>query len=260
MIKKLLLIIMLFSLSITTSFANSVVDQTTTEDKQEYSLDYLRKIAQYHLDTFYSVDQTRQDNKLKAGKDYVGVYDVNEELIAYIIPVFEQKGNSEIGYVMVGSNNESPVILEACIDETLYHNIQKKNLKNKKLVYLAPLKLGYIESKSNDYKDIRTDEVIDISKNKKVTDMNENKESLSEIKQKNKEKWIKTNNLLKSQVEEDATDIMAVADYVDPTVYEISNEQDFVKIYVGTDEYTSSDNDNWDNPDDDCAYGGDQVL
>ena len=202
------------------------------ENRTEYSIETLKKVAQYHLDTFYLSDQELRKTKFIVTDTYMAVYNKDDKKVAYIISVKDDRDN-EIGYVMVGSNNESPIILEASIHEPLLNKIEKENSDNKKLIYLGPVSLGYKEKQNTNDKELYTDvrkrtqiKVADVSeKDKSIANIN--KSTVEQLQNENKEKWDKLLGVLN----EASLEKVGAYAYISPTVYEVEDEPNFVKMY-----------------------------
>lgn len=144
---------------------------------------------------------------------------------------------------MVGSNENSPAILEASIEDKLISFLNEER-KNEKVIYIAPLRLAFHNKgntkSSKSYIDVRTNEEFDF-----VFDESKSKISKTEMEAKNKESW----KLIEDAVSTQSNVLMSLQSvtrtYVAPTVYMVSDEPNFLKI---PDSSKSSG----------YAYGGDQ--
>lgn len=194
---------------------------------KEYDLDFLVKVGQQYIDGFYESDRIANNEDYIVTDTSRAVYSIERDIMAYILEI-ENKDGNEIGYVMVGSNETSPVILEASIEESLISNLDEVG-KKERVIYIAPLKLAFANNgklkNDKEYIDVRTKESFNF-------EFVESKSKISkeEIQEKNKKQW----ELIENNVTNDISEMSKVSSlartYQSPTIYQIDNEANFVKI------------------------------
>ncbi|GKX29572.1 hypothetical protein SH1V18_20520 [Vallitalea longa] len=196
-----------------------------------FSIDYLMSVGQYYIDSFYASEQNTYNENYTISEERIPVYSENN-IIAYIFRV-NNKNNDEIGYVMVGSNENSPVILEASMEEKLVSYIESEH-NNENVIYIAPLKLAYdisYKGISKNYRNIRTKEKIDFKYSE-----DSDKISRVELNEKNKENWKLVDKVIELDNNLNTFSHNVFLDtYLSPTVYEVDDEINFVKIQDSSD-------------------------
>lgn len=120
------------------------------------------KIAKYHINNYLKNDIQTKGKEIVASRDFINLYDINDNLFAYIVPLIE-KGNGEIGYITVGAIEDGYNVYEIFIDSNIVSKIkaslnEQSRFKESKLVFIPPV--SYI-IKANEGKNIK---YFDISK------------------------------------------------------------------------------------------------
>lgn len=107
------------------SFASN--DSSLTSGKLLKQQDVL-KIVQMNLDGYMKTDLQTHDKQISTSKDFVSLYDVEDNLFAYMVPLMEQ--DREIGYITVGAIDDGYATYEINIQDQAVSNI-KAQLKEK---------------------------------------------------------------------------------------------------------------------------------
>ena len=196
------------------TFMLSTVVYAKEDVGKEFELDFLVQVGQQYIDGFYGNDEQINNEEYIVTDKNIPVYSIDKDVMAYILEV-QNKNGDEIGYVMVGSNERSPVILEASIDEGLIGYLLKEG-KNTKVIYIAPLKLAFtnngIAKNEKQYIDVRTKQSFDYEFVE-----SESKMSKEELQEKNKKNWEMIEEISLSSTT-DAAQLNALAStYISPT-------------------------------------------
>lgn len=163
-------------LSSTTS-AQGNESQTTMLPTQQESLSTSKlldkkdvlKIVETNIHGYLQSDEQTKGKKLVASADFINLYDFENNLFAYMVPLLEN--GREIGYITVGAIQDGFATYEIFIDQQAVTGIKEKmkaksNSKTStQLVFLPPS--GYVvkvtDGTTEKYFDISKEQEVDIS-------------------------------------------------------------------------------------------------
>ncbi len=131
--------------------------------------DQLFKIANYHINHYIKSDNLNlKDKKIVPSNDMISLYDLNNNIIAYIVPLIDVKAKNEIGYITIGAVENASTAYEVNLNINSLQKIRNIIINNKssnpKVIFSPPI--YYILQRVN--KDTNEVEFVDIDFNKLI--------------------------------------------------------------------------------------------
>lgn len=210
------------------TFAGSVNSNLLT--KQE-----VLKIANKQIKSeYFKTDYQTQGKKLTLGSSFIDVYDINDTLYAYIVPLISEN-EGEIGYITVGALKDGLDIYESSIGNTKTSelndkvNKQKKSKSDKvKLVYLPDYSYATkVTSGTNQSTYIEVNSDTDISKSVESHKVDYNKVYKKFRSTQNKQT---ISNLLSTKISTPVANNISVMSVPTEDV-RVSDEPNFIKFW-----------------------------
>jgi hypothetical protein len=206
---KVIIAVVLFTMTFSNiGFAASNRELIASKDLKSAKLldmNDVIKIAEYHIGSYLSTDIQTEGKTIIPSKDFINLYDLDDNLFAYLVPLVEV-GKGEIGYITVGAIEDGYDSYQIFIDNNVINKIRykldekkkeinKKNVKTK-IVFIPPINyIVKVEDDKNttyfDISNINGDEIDvtrnikekqqDISKSYKIIRNEKNKKQIEKI-------------------------------------------------------------------------------
>lgn len=116
-----------------------------SEGPRYLTIDEVLTLTQYHIDGYMATDCQTMGRDIIASDQFIDLYDMNDELYAYIVPLMEDDAN--IGYITMPAKNSGSIFYEICIgdgnvdimrDCTAYMVSEANEVNNSRIYFLPP--------------------------------------------------------------------------------------------------------------------------
>jgi hypothetical protein len=133
------------------------------------TMEQLFKIVNYHINNYLKTNYLDLKNKIIVpSNNIISLYDLDNNIIAYMIPLIDKETQSELGYITVGATEKSSNAYEINLNTDLLQKIRiilsNNETNNPKVIFAPPI--GYTVQRTNN--ETNTLEFVDIISNKVV--------------------------------------------------------------------------------------------
>ena len=115
-----------------------------SEDPRYLTVDEVLTLTQHHIDGYMATDCQTMGRDIIASDQFIDLYDMNDELYAYIVPLMEDDAN--IGYITMPAKNSGSTFYEIYIKDGIVDNmrdctaymVSEPNEVNNSRIYFLP--------------------------------------------------------------------------------------------------------------------------
>ena len=116
-----------------------------SEDIRYLTVDEVLKLTQHHIDGYMATDSQTIGRDIIASDQFIDLYDMNDELYAYIVPLMEDDAN--IGYITMPAKNSGSTFYEIYIEDGIADNMrdwtayiasESNKISNSRIYFLPP--------------------------------------------------------------------------------------------------------------------------
>ena len=108
---------------------------------RELSIKEVINNVDYQIASYVEYDDQGKGRGIHAGRDVIPLYDIEESILAYIVPLFDSN-KIEIGYMISSAYADGSLMCELSLDNVLASDFRNILGKDDKLTYLSLMNFG----------------------------------------------------------------------------------------------------------------------